>query len=116
MLFFSYHIYNYYVDDFVLLSVVAVIVTICPTENTADESLCSLYFAQRLRNIEMGVAQRKITVRNNAVEADALREKLNLTTWRKRLLLNEELRAQVQKKEEEHGKREVRIKNEKPAR
>ena len=94
-----------------LLSIVAVIVTICPTENTADESLCSLYFAQRLRNIEMGIAQRKISFKNNSAEADSLREKLtNLNAWRKKAIVElEELRGNAQKKQEEFGKKEVRI-------
>ena len=92
-------------------SVVAVVVTICPTENTADESLCSLYFAQRLRSVEMGVAQRKITVRNNAAEAETLRSKLsNLVTWRKKAIVElEELRGKAQKTVEEHGKKEVKV-------
>eukprot|EP00946_MAST-07B_sp_MAST-7B-sp1_P001831 g1831.t1 len=92
-------------------SVVAVVVTICPTEYTADESLCSLHFAQRLRRIEMGVAQRKITVRNNAVEAKTLRSKLSsLVAWRKKAIVElEELRGKARQIAEEHGKKEVQI-------
>ena len=70
-----------------------------------------LYFAQRLRRLEMGVAQRKITVRNNAVEAKTLRSKLaDLVAWRKKAIVElEELRGKARQTAEEHGKKEVRI-------
>jgi len=59
----------------------------------------------------MGVAQRKITVRNNAVEAETLRSKLsNLVAWRKKAIVElEELRGKAQKSVEEHGRKEVRL-------
>ena len=53
-------------------SIVAMIVTVCPTESTAEESMSSLYFAQRLRSIEMGVAQKKIAIKNNQDENTVL--------------------------------------------
>ena len=55
-------------DALCVRSIVAVIVTVCPTESTADESMSSLYFAQRLRSIEMGVATKKIHIKNNQDE------------------------------------------------
>ena len=85
-------------------SIVAVIVTICPTESTAEESLSSLYFAQRLRNIEMGVATKKISIKNNLDENKILQEKMNqLVLWRKKAITElEELRGALKSKEEHH--------------
>ena len=76
-------------------SVVAVIVTVCPSESTADESISSLYFAQRLRNIEMGVAQKKITMKNNQDDNQVLQNKIHkLQLFRKKAIAElENLRA-----------------------
>ena len=83
-------------------------VTICPTESTADEAMSSLYFAQRLRSIEMGVAAKKIKLKNNLDENKKLQQKINgLLQWRKKTITElEELRTASKTKEKHTARRE----------
>ena len=83
-------------------------VTICPTESTADEAMSSLYFAQRLRSIEMGVAAKKIKLKNNQDDNKKLQQKINgLLQWRKKTITElEELRNASKTKEKHTARRE----------
>lgn len=40
------------------------IVTICPTENSSDETLFALQFASRVRRIQLGPAHKNVSVKN----------------------------------------------------
>lgn len=40
------------------------IVTICPTEDSSDESLFALQFATRVRRIQLGAAHKNVSSKN----------------------------------------------------
>lgn len=73
------------------------VVTVCPTDLTSDETLFTLQFASRVRNIQLGTARKNIhsSMKNLEDQVAALRSDLK-ETKRKKMSL-EELVAELRK-------------------
>lgn len=59
------------------------IVTLCPTELTTEETLFSLHFATRVRNITIGAARKNVNAKNLEDALKSIKADLRETRMRK---------------------------------
>jgi hypothetical protein len=71
------------------------IFTVCPTDLTSDESLFTLQFAQRVRNITLTTAHRNISAKNLEISVKMLKSELR--DVKKKKIALEELLAETKK-------------------
>ncbi len=66
------------------------IFTVCPTDLSSDETLQTLQFANRVRNINLGVAKKNVNVNAKNLEEQILELKVELKDSKKKRTVLEE--------------------------
>jgi hypothetical protein len=82
------------------------VVTVCPTSSSVDESLCALHFAQRVRRIHLGSAQRNVQSKNLQETIKAMSAEMKLLMKAKEI--SEE---QLQEIKRDHARIQERLRS-----